>query len=75
MSLVHNEQIKLGATTLNNVAVAFFVGGLVTPALGLFQQQPVTLADVPPWLFSAAWFLTGLILHPAARLSLHGLET
>jgi hypothetical protein len=75
MSLINNEQVKLTATAVNNIAVAFIIGGFVTPALGLFQQTPLAaIADVPPWMFGVAWVLTGLILHLGARLSLHGLK-
>jgi hypothetical protein len=33
--LVHNEQMKLGATLFNSVAVAFIVTGLVVPVVAV----------------------------------------
>ncbi|KAB0264949.1 hypothetical protein FEZ63_20660 [Microvirga brassicacearum] len=33
MHLVHNEQTKLTATAINNVAVAFVIAGFVGPAV------------------------------------------
>jgi hypothetical protein len=32
-NLVHNERVKLGATLLNNLAVASFAGGVLLPFL------------------------------------------
>jgi hypothetical protein len=71
MSLVHNEQTKLTATALNNVAVAFVIAGFVAPIVGLGQSRP---ADIVPVLFSLIWLLTGLVLHLAARLILRTLQ-
>lgn len=72
MSLIHNEQTKLTATALNNVAVAFLIAGIVAP-LVTHAQQPV-----PPsgWaiLLSLAWLLSGFILHVVARLTLRRLK-
>jgi hypothetical protein len=35
--LAHNEQTKLTATALNNVAVAFVIAGFVAPVVGVGQ--------------------------------------
>ena len=36
--LIHNEQAKLSATAVNNVAVALIVLGIVTPLIGMAQS-------------------------------------
>jgi len=45
MSLIQNEQTKLTATALNNVAVAFVVAGFVAPVIGFAR----TLEFRPAW--------------------------
>ena len=41
-----NEQRKLRATLLNNIAVGFFLAAVLQPGLALIQQsRPVTLAE------------------------------
>lgn len=70
MSLIHNEQTKLTATALNNIAVAFVIAGFVGPlvAYGFGSTSlPPTLATA---VISLSWFLIGLILHLIARLIL-----
>jgi hypothetical protein len=44
---VHNEWAKLAATFCNNVAVASFVGGVVTP---MFSDKPKFLMGSPNFL-------------------------
>jgi hypothetical protein len=73
MSLVHNEQTKLTATALNNVAVAFVIAGFVAPVVG-FGQTLSAPDNAIPVLFSLVWLLTGLVLHLAARLVLRTLQ-
>jgi len=73
VSLVKNEQIKLTATALNNVGVAFVVVGLVSPLVG-FSQLRQAPSDALAFLFHAAWFASGLALHVTARLVLRRLK-
>ena len=60
MNLIHNERIKLLATFLNGIALAFAIGGAVGPAVsgGLHGTG---------WLASLAWFGLGLGLHLCAH--------
>jgi hypothetical protein len=73
MSLVHNEQVKLTATALNNVAVGFVVGGFVAPVVGFSQALDVR-AGAAPILFSLVWLATGFALHVSARIVLRRLK-
>ncbi|KAB7784970.1 MULTISPECIES: hypothetical protein [Methylorubrum] len=75
MSQIHNEQTKLLATGLNNVAVAFVVIGGVTPvtalSFGVASAPSLSLGTVA---FALIWFCTGLCLHWAARVALRSLR-
>jgi hypothetical protein len=73
MSLIQNEQTKLTATALNNVAVAFVVAGFVAPVIG-FARTLEFRPGVESAIFSAVWLLTGSVLHVAARLILRRLQ-
>jgi hypothetical protein len=73
LKLVHNEQAKLSATALNNVAVAFVVLGIVTPMIGLAQVRALP-TEAASYVVSLGWLLTGAILHLTARLILVRLE-
>lgn len=44
MSLIHNERMKLLAGTLNSVAVAIIVGGVVAPLLAATYGVPGTVS-------------------------------
>lgn len=75
MTAVHNEQTKLLATALNNIAVAFVVIGFVTPMTALsfgIASAPVPRADTLS--FSLVWLLTGVTLHFGARRALRSLR-
>ena len=74
MSLVYNEQTKLTATALNNVAVAFVVAGFVAPVVGFANGLELRLG-VASTTFTAVWLATGLILHLTARLILRRLKS
>jgi hypothetical protein len=57
--LVHNEQMKLGATLFNNVAVAFVVTGLVVPVIAFtygtsLPRSPYRMAYAMLWVAMAA---------------------
>jgi hypothetical protein len=73
LKLIHNEQAKLSATALNNIAVAFVVLGIVTPAIGIGQARSIP-AEAVGYAISLGWLLTGAILHLCARLILVRLE-
>ncbi|GLS45718.1 hypothetical protein [Methylobacterium brachythecii] len=64
----YNEQTKLLATGLNNVAVAFIVIGVVTPITAVSFGVP----NAPPLNFGSAafallWFGAGTGLHWVGR--------
>ena len=64
-TLVHNEQIKLAATYLNNIAVAAFTLGCTAP---LFTQT-VNLTQS-----SVLGTILAFIAHTGARFTLHWLK-
>jgi len=60
-----NEQRKIAATFLNNVAVGFFLAALLQPTLALMQQsRAVTLAE---WVGSATLMVASFLLSLGAR--------
>ncbi|KQT50484.1 hypothetical protein ASG52_06605 [Methylobacterium sp. Leaf456] len=64
MNQIHNEQTKLLATGLNNVAVAFVVIGGVTPVTAVsFGVASAPNLSVGTVAFALIWFGTGLGLH------------
>ena len=74
-SAAFNEQTKLLATCLNNVAVAFIVIGVVTPITSVSFGIP----NAPPLSFGTAafallWFCAGAGLHWVGRLVLRSLK-
>lgn len=75
MTAVHNEQTKLLATALNNVAVAYVVIGFVTPmtafSFGVSTAPPLKLATL---LFVLLWLCAGAIIHRTARRVLRSLS-
>jgi hypothetical protein len=72
VSLVDNEQTKLTATALNNIAVAFVIAGVVAPVVQYGGTQP--LLSAAPIAFSLIWLLAGEILHLFARRVLRRLK-
>lgn len=60
----HNEQWKLTASLLNNIAAAFFIGAFVTPAV---TDSTATTSAI--WLIVAFW------IHLVARFVLLRLES
>jgi hypothetical protein len=74
VTAIHNEQTKLLATALNNVAVAYVVIGFVTPTTAL----SFGVASAPPLqattlLFVLLWLCAGAIIHWTARRVLRSL--
>ncbi|MCL2427736.1 MAG: hypothetical protein FWD12_00720 [Alphaproteobacteria bacterium] len=62
--MIRNEQLKLLATTLNNLGLAFLIGGFVGPTLtGQFRSW---------WII--AWIAAGFGLHACAQFALRGLK-
>ncbi|HEY4546657.1 MAG TPA: hypothetical protein VIG90_09565 [Pedomonas sp.] len=60
----HNEQWKVTATFLNNIAAAFLIGAFVTPVV---TSGSTTTSAI--WLIVSAW------VHLAARFVLMRLES
>ena len=70
MTVIDNEQTKLTATALNNVAVAFIIAGFVGPAVAVgYGTMPFPNTGVTV-LLSVVWLLIGVILHLIGRLVL-----
>jgi hypothetical protein len=73
-----NETKKLEATYINNIAISFFVAGLVLPALALMQEAAVGNIWAPKTLGYLAAMIGGIILsvyiHFGARKVLTSLE-
>jgi hypothetical protein len=74
LSLVHNEQTKLTATALNNVAVAFVIAGFVGPMVAVGYGSAAIARDGIAILVSIIWLFVGFILHSIARLILRDLK-
>ena len=74
MSLVHNEQTKLTATALNNVAVAFVIAGFVGPMVAVGYGSAAMAKDGIAILVSIIWLFVGFIQHSIARLILRDLK-
>jgi hypothetical protein len=75
VTAVHNEQTKLLATALNNVAVAYVVIGFVTP----MTAASFGVANAPALRFENAVFTlvllcTGCALHYGARRALRSMK-
>jgi hypothetical protein len=70
LGVVHNEQTKLTATALNNIAVAFVIAGFIGPLVAYGFGSTTLPPTLPTAVISLSWFLTGLILHLIARLIL-----
>lgn len=67
MNLIHNERVKLLATTLNNLGIASVVTGVVAPTAGFVYgigswTQPIRLAGA-----ILAWLVAGVGLHLIAQ--------
>lgn len=75
MSAAHNEQIKLLATAISNVGVAFVVIGFVTPvttvSFNLGGSGPLR-SDTA--VFTLVWLFTGIGIHLIARRILRGIK-
>ncbi|WP_091716122.1 hypothetical protein [Methylobacterium phyllostachyos] len=75
MSAVHNEQTKLLATALNNVAVAYVVIGFVTPMTAAsFGVASAPAMRIENAVFTVVWLCTGCALHYAARRALRSMK-
>ncbi len=74
MSLVHNEQTKLTATALNNVAVASVIAGFVGPMVAVGYGSAAMARDGIAILVSIIWLFVGFIRHSIARLILRDLK-
>jgi MFS-type transporter involved in bile tolerance (Atg22 family) len=70
VNAVHNEQTKLTATALNNLAVATIIAGFLSPIVALRLDAASPRADDIAVVTSLVWLLLGWILHLVARLVL-----
>ena len=74
MSAAHNEQIKLLATAISNVGVAFVVIGFVTPITAAsFNLGGVGPLSSGTAAFTLVWLFTGIGIHLIARRILRGI--
>ena len=71
MSVVRNEQAKLTATYLNNLAVALFAVGALTPVVSSLLSAAGATAFIV--LIGAVCMIASLALHLLGRLVLKGL--
>lgn len=58
MSVIHNEQTKLTATALNNLAVATVIAGFVGPTVALRLPPAGLQVDAFAVAVSVAWLLS-----------------
>ena len=64
MSAVHNEQTKLLATAVNNIAVALVVIGVVTPVTAMsFGVASAPVLRPATVVFAAIWLCAATGLH------------
>jgi len=64
--LVHNEQMKLGATLFNNIAVAFIVTGFIVPTISFAYRTAVPQSRY--WAgYAVFWLATAGANHQIAR--------
>ncbi|GJE48510.1 hypothetical protein GOFOIKOB_1541 [Methylobacterium tardum] len=75
MSAVHNEQTKLLATALNNVAVAFAVIGFVTPITAMsFGIANAPVLRPATAFFATIWLCAAIGLHLIGRRVLRSIR-
>ena len=68
-----NERRKITATAANNVAVSFFVTGIVLPVVSSAYQ--LSTPHTRYWgLFAVVWLAVGIIFHIVSRHILGGIE-
>jgi hypothetical protein len=69
-NLVHNEQVKLGATFMNNISVAAFVAGILIPGIAIASENSVVSFIGAESLFSYgvvpahSWYCTCRVTSP-----------
>ena len=75
MNAVHNEQTKLLANALNNIAVAYVVIGFVTPITAIsFGVASAPALQPASAFFATIWLCTGIGPHWIARRVLQSLR-
>lgn len=76
MSVAFNEQTKLLATAVNNVAVSFIVIGFVTPVIAVsFGNASGLILRFENAVFVLVWLCAGFVLHWTARQILRGIKS
>jgi hypothetical protein len=72
---IHNEQTKLLATALNNIAVAYVVIGFVTPMTAAsFGVATAPAIRIDNAIFTVVWLCAGCALHYGARRGLRSMK-
>ncbi|MDF3153253.1 hypothetical protein P3C58_14850 [Mesorhizobium sp. XAP10] len=70
-NLVHNEQVKLGATFFNNLGVAAFATGAIIPIVSL---TALGKSDLATWLPFAGGAGIGVFFHYMGHRALRELK-
>lgn len=65
--MIENEQTKLTATAINNLAVAIWIAGIVGPAVGFLYGAPGPETHGWWFLIGVVWLSVGFGLHMFAR--------
>ncbi|MEO8713577.1 MAG: hypothetical protein ABI369_01040 [Acetobacteraceae bacterium] len=71
---VQNEQRKLAATALNNLAVAFIVTGIIVPLVGVGYRTAAFLQNSFWGGFGLMWLVLGLGFHRLGHWILKGMK-
>ena len=74
MSTARTEQIKLTATYMNGLAIAFFALGVLAPAFSIFYGAGNYVFTLNSGIGVLVCFFGSITLHLMARRSLRGLE-
>ena len=74
MNLVHNEQVKLLAGTLNSVGIATIATGFIAPTTSYVYGIVSAASAETVIALTIVWLSCGSILLMAARHSLRGLR-
>ncbi len=68
-----NEQVKLMATALNNLGIAFVVSGIIVPIVALAYQSSLPRTNY--WAaFALVWLAFGVGFHLSGRAALRRIE-
>jgi hypothetical protein len=68
-----NERLKLLATTVNTIGLAFLVSGVIVPIISLLYGADQPRSPIAAWI-GAWWIAQAIMLHLGARSVLGGIE-